>query len=92
MKNCTFTDKDGKQYRRITKAMAKKLYNDGKTIVLCPCNLRPFTMWHVEFSINISDDGDVKNDFDMRVMHFVHYNCTCNETGRYTAFYTPVND
>ena len=51
MNNYTFND-DGKQYKRIDKRQAKKLYDAGKTIILCACNLRPFGFWRPEIPIN----------------------------------------
>lgn len=87
MKDCTFTDTDGKQYRRITKAMAKRLYNDGLTVIACPSNLKPFGAWNVEQPLNINDGVENANDFDKRILFFEFYNCNSNETGRYTSFY-----
>lgn len=74
MNKYSFTN-NGKTWERITKKQARAAYNNGLTVLFCPVNMRPFTPWHLEIDVN-------KN--------FEIYNCTDNETGRYTAFYIPV--
>ena len=32
-------------YKRITKAAACKLYNDGKDVYMCPAKLSPVNLW-----------------------------------------------
>ena len=93
MRKLTFTD-GGTTYRQITKRTAKKLYLQGFPVVLCPCNLRPFTMWHCEHVIKkadraqfVTDEIGAANDFDNLVNSFEWYNCQNSETGKYTAFY-----
>lgn len=103
MNNYIFTDKNNNHYKRIDKRQAKRAYDAGKTIVLCPCNLRPFGMWAPEVDINKNDfkkmgydepliypDGSSDMDFKKRLMYFEYYNCTNTETGRYSAFYIQV--
>ena len=69
-------------YCRISKRTARKLFDGGLPVVLCPVNLRP--QWNTIATIsNTIDDPD----FDKHVNAFEYYNCICNETGRYTAFY-----
>ena len=102
MNNYIFTD-NGKQYKRIDKRQARRAYNDGKTVYLCPCNLRPFGVWRPEIDINKTDykkygynepfifsDGSSEMDFNKRVNYFEFYNCTNTETGIYTAFYIQI--
>lgn len=85
---------DKKEYTRISKRAARAAYIAGKTVILCPCNLRPFGPWHPEIDINrdmhpdeITTDENAKNYFNKVVMRHEIYNCTDTETGKYTAFY-----
>lgn len=78
----------GITYKRITKAAARKLYEAGKNIVLCPCNLRPFSFWHPEIETN--KEQSVEASFYKLVNEFEFYNCTNSETGKYTNFYTAI--
>lgn len=65
---------------RINKAQARKIYNNGGSVTIVPCNLRP-GMWGVD----ISNAGGYT--FDQVVNAFSYYNCTGSEVGRYPAFY-----
>lgn len=71
-------------YKRITKQAAKKLYNAGKIVYFCPVNLRPGKPWNPEISFY---DCAEDLSFERAVAGFEIYNCTCKETGKYTAFY-----
>lgn len=96
MRKYTFTEK-GFTFERIDKKTARAAYMNGLTIVICPCNLRPFTPWHNEQALNRKsrehfavDEIGVKNDFNGWLNSFEYYNCTNAETGKYAAFYIPV--
>lgn len=82
-------------WERVNKSQARLAYLGGLTVVICPCNLRPFTDWHNERRINrkdreqfVIDEIGVINDFNNMINSFEYYNCS-NETGKYTAFYLP---
>lgn len=45
MRKYTFTEK-GRTFKRIDKKTARTAYKNGLTVIICPCNLRPFTPWH----------------------------------------------
>ena len=98
MKKYSFTDSNGKTWERITKKQARAAYNNGLTVLFCPVNMRPFGIWGGGVEINIKHDTDIgildkwtkENSFDRTLNSFECYNCTDNETGRYTAFYIPV--
>lgn len=92
--NKYYFENDGITYKRITKKAAKAAYVNGLSIVIVPCNLRPFSPYHFEFTLNrknreqfVIDEIGVKNDFENYINSFEFYNCINSETGKYTAFY-----
>lgn len=89
MNKYSFTDSNGKTWERITKKQARAAYNNGLTVLFCPVNMRPFTPWHLEIDVNKNFEGYDGVSFENAVNAFEYYNCTNNETGRYTAFYIP---
>ena len=93
MRKYTFTEK-GHTYKRINKKEARAAYKNGLTVVICPCNLAPFTPWHNEHRMNrkdrerfVIDEIGVLNDFNNVISSFEYYNCPNSETGKYAAFY-----
>lgn len=92
--NKYYFENAGITYKRITKKAAKAAYINGLSIVIVPCNLRPFSPYHFEFTLNrknreqfVIDEIGVKNDFESYINSFEFYNCINSETGKYTAFY-----
>lgn len=75
----TFTN-GSKTYKRVTKKTARRLHNEGVSLVVVACNLRPFTPWHCEGVMSADDE------FDTFVNSYTYYNCT-NETGYYPSYY-----
>ena len=75
----------GSQYRRISKAKARKLWGTGPTISLCPVKLRPGGPWQSDIRYFVEEQRE--REFDRLVNSFVWYNCQHNETGYYPAFY-----
>lgn len=70
---------NGRTYLRVGKPTAKAVYESGQTVILCPCNLRPFSIWNPQVPVqNKSDD----RSFEAVVNAFVYYNCINQETGR----------
>lgn len=67
---------------RISKATARKLYNQGIPVYACPCKLRPGRPWSPE----VMFPTDTGRTFDQLVNAATFYNCT-PETGKYLAFY-----
>lgn len=83
MRKYIFTEKSH-TFKRINKKTARTAYKNGLTVIICPCNLRPFTPWHNEHRLNRKDRAQfVVNSFE-------YYNCINSETGKYSAFYIPV--
>ena len=89
MNKYEFRDDNGNTYKRVSKATARKLFNNNVEIYLCAVNLRPFSMWHCECRILRTDHDldDIENTFEHHVNAFEFYNCRDTETGKYTAFY-----
>jgi hypothetical protein len=76
---------DGK-YKRISKAAAKKLFEQGKTFYIQSCNMRPENVWQSAYEVEpqrIIEDGDTFTDF---VNSYRYYNSD-HERGYYPAFY-----
>lgn len=76
---------DGRLYRRINKATARKVYDNGKTIFMQSCNIRFDSMW--QSACPITPDGTTS--FDSVVNAFQYYNCD-SERGRYPHYYIEV--
>lgn len=89
MKNYTFTEK-GFTFERVDKKTARRAYNNGLSVLWCPCNLNPVSPWGVAMKINKNDAGNVGRTFETVLDYFTAYNCTNAETGKYAAFYIPV--
>ena len=84
-------DHNGFNFIRINKKRARAAYNNGLTVIFCPCNLRPFGFYNLglpmeQNKINQNCDGVT---FDKLVNEYEFYNCH-PDTGKYTAFYIPV--
>lgn len=84
MNEYTYTD-NGHTFRRVNKTIARKVYNNGLRVVLCPCNLRPGYPWHPEISIS----GKSGADFETQLNSFEYYNLN-KDAGRRTSYYIPV--
>lgn len=89
MRKRIFTNK-GFTFERITKKQARIAYNNGLTVLLCPVNLHPFSIWFR--AVDLSKNWNTEKDFDKQINAFEYYNCPNTETGKYTAFYIPVKE
>ena len=85
------------KYRRIRKDKARRLYNDGKTVYIVPCNvypdnsnpwIKPFELKKATIDKQYEGYDELKQlySFDSRINNFEYYNCNY-ELGYYTAFY-----
>lgn len=88
MREYSFTDRHGFTFERIPKNRARIAYNNGLTVLFCPCNLRPDSMFCTPHNINKSRCNG--KSFSQMVDIFTIYNCINSETGKYPAFYIPV--
>ncbi len=76
---------NGTTYHRITKDIARKAYNAGKTVLLAPCKMNPTSPWIDAYKCYINSSREMP-DFDSFINSFEYYSCN-NHTGRYAAFY-----
>ena len=75
---------------RVDKRVARRLYNAGEDIWLCPCNMKPSHSWGMACLENKDFVGNKNHTFEEVVKWYEWYNCN-TETGRYVAFYVKVN-
>lgn len=78
----------GKEWERVTKRTAYKMFlNDKDTrLALCPCKANPCNFW--VGLLEVSDDARrSKETLDSFINAFIYYNCGYNELGRYPAYY-----
>lgn len=87
MNKYTWRDGSGREFESISRSAARKLYDDHKTVVFCPCNLRPGPPWSPEAYMNKGVNG---NDFQIIENAYYFYNIRNAETGRYISFYREV--
>lgn len=85
MRAYTWTE-NGFTFKRINKTQARRAYNNGLRVVVCPVNLRPGYPWHPEIIVS-EKSGET---FEKMLNAFIYYNIRDNETGKYAAFYIPV--
>lgn len=81
---------DGFTFERVNKKQAVAAFNNGLTVKFCPVNLRPGSFWRLDMDMNKEYQNCAGCTFEEVVNAFEYYNCTSSETGRYTAFYIPV--
>lgn len=94
MNNYVFTDNNGKEHKRISKATAHKMFMNNQPFFMVPSNMRPFSMWHPEIEIDPAHCIDIdygtdnpEETWNTVLNSFRFYNCTA-ETGKYISFYT----
>jgi len=68
---------------KITKGMARKLYNEGKEVMIIPSRVRPNGML-ASWTTKPIDDPDA--DFDKLCNAIFYYNCS-PETGMTLSYY-----
>lgn len=78
-------------YKRVNKATARKLYNQGCTILLLPCNVSESALdgnncWVKPVIISVDTCDEMFNKFDRTVREFQYYNCN-SELGYYPHYY-----
>lgn len=73
-------------YNRISKARARKLYNENKPFYCCPVKMSPVNMWGGICKIEKERIEEYNSSFDNIIFLAEYYNCN-NETGNYLAYY-----
>lgn len=89
MRAYTWTE-NGFTFKRINKKQARQAYNNGLTVRFCLCNLRPGSVFRLDMDMNKIQENCAGASFDRLVNVFEMFNCRDRETGKYTAFYIPV--
>lgn len=88
MNNYTISG-NGRTFTRISKATAKKRYNSGLPVALCPVNFNPCGFWYSAYIT--APKLNLEHSFDSVVNSFEYYNCN-SQAGKYTAFYIVTNN
>lgn len=73
--------------KQINKTVAKKLFSEGVTVYLHPCNMAFTNKWGTPCPIN--KNREEGNEFDKIVDSFEMYNCI-QELGKYANFFIKV--
>ena len=68
---------------RVNKKVARKLYDLGFNVWLCPCKANPESPWWL---MSIFNKNRYDYTFDEIVAKYTWYNCN-NEVGKYVAYY-----
>ncbi len=89
MNKYTWTE-NGFTFKRVNKAQARRAYNNGLTVRFCPVNLRPGSPFRFDMDMNKGQENCSGVNFERLVNVFELFNCRGNETGKYAAFYIPV--
>lgn len=83
-------------YKRITKPIARKMYNHGISILLLPCNVIDSIVdgshpWLKPITISLFTSEDDSNKFDRAVNAYEYYNCNA-ELGYYSHYFVSEED
>ena len=74
-------------YKRISKAAARKAYDNGETLRIVPCKVAPVNAWGIGFDERKAEgSAEYVGRFDSLVNGITWYNCNA-ETGYYLAYY-----
>ena len=87
--------RNGKQYVQISKMAAKKLFDNGGTILLQSSNMIFYGVWQCPFETNKKSDffiNSISSEekwFELLCIDYRYYNCD-NERGKYINFFKEV--
>jgi hypothetical protein len=78
-------------YEQISKAKARKLFNDGIDILVVPCKVNPINKWGIGATLSKKADYNSISDnmadyFQYEVNSMIYYTCN-SELGYYVSFY-----
>ena len=77
---------DDVTYTRISKATARKLFDNGECVGICPVNINPSSLWGGIYEFQKGDELE-NCSFNEFVNCFIYYNCQMEETGKYPKFF-----
>ena len=83
-------------YKRVNKPTARKMYNQGCSILLLPCKVNDSAVngssaWVKPVTINLSTCTHDANKFDRSVNDYEYYNCNA-ELGYYSHYFVSEDD
>jgi hypothetical protein len=78
------TNNVGTMMQQVQKRTARKLFQEGEMIYLCPCNMHFDSAWQTP--IVISKAESLGFTFDQLCNDYEYFNCD-SERGRYVRFY-----
>lgn len=85
--NMTLRLRTGEKVRQVNKAQARRAYEEGRTVWLNSCNMKPDNMWQYPCPIAKGEwDGAT---FDNTVRDYICYNCD-SERGYYPNYFIEV--
>ena len=78
-------------YEQISKATARKLFNDGIDILIVPCKVNPINKWGIGAILSKkadykSVDTTMADYFQYEVNSMIYYTCN-KQLGYYVSFY-----
>lgn len=79
-------NKNVNEFKRVSKTVAKRLYNEGLTLYVVACKVRPDFegYWITPYEMNKSKLQGM--EFEKEVNSFEFFNCN-SELGNYSAYY-----
>lgn len=77
-------------FKKISKAQAKKLYLNFKPFIMAASKVNPASIFAARIDEHVNRDFTTDADFEALVNEFRYYNCGYPETGRGVAFYVEV--
>jgi hypothetical protein len=85
MRNLEFND-GATNWVQVQKRTAKRLFEQGKELVFCPCKMYPFGAWDVGMVVDAKRYKAEDISFESCVANFEYYNTSAKQ-GMYTTFY-----
>jgi hypothetical protein len=85
-------ERTGTTYKRITKAQAFKLFEQGHTVIIAPVKANMEYIFHL-WSIMTYIPNELetpRHAFNRILNSFIYYNCN-NELGLYPKFFAPAS-
>lgn len=84
-----FKDRNGRNWARVTKRTAKKIFLKGRDIFFIPSKANPLSAWDLGLIVPPKKDQE-ENIFDQICDAFEYYNCNTAELGKKASFYAEV--